>query len=182
MDKPIKSARASKPTLDKQQDHTQAVAISADEAAVPEQERVAFIRQAVLDKGVVASSVVGEILKPLAAEHSADLAKAMMASMLDDLKPTSALERVLIEQMILNHAQSMRLQRLAYKAERYEHIEQMVNLAAKMQGELRKTMKALKDWRTPVQPVIHAKQANVAHQQIINNPPEPTNEVGGNDA
>ncbi|MNL58864.1 hypothetical protein D3C87_1825410 [compost metagenome] len=59
-------------------------------------------------------------------------------------------------------------------------------LVVKMQGEFRKTAAALKEWRAPVRQFIVAQQANIAHQQVVNQAGQQiqpmTNEVGSNDA
>lgn len=123
----------------------------------------------VLPQGIVGASVAGVVLKTAAgAENAPLIAEELMAATMRDVAPTSMVERMLVEQMVMIHAQVTDLNLMAKRAETYDHKEQMLGVAAKMQGEFRKTVAALKEWRAPTRQFIVAQQANVAHQQVVN--------------
>lgn len=167
------------------QEESRAVVPAEERAAALASERQqAHIKQVVIGESALAATVAEGIIKPLLANYSGDVTKLMMGELLEDIKPASMVERMMAEQMMLTHVQVQALYRKASQAGDYDRIEQILGLVSKMQGEFRKTAKALGEWRTPVQPIIHARQANVANgpQQVINNPPAVANELGGNDA
>lgn len=126
------------------------------------------IRRAVGQEGLLGSTVAMAVLKPLA--HADDLrpiVDELMGTTLESFKPRSAAEHMLVEQLVVTHAQLMRAQRRAALAERFEHIDLAARIASRLQDDFRKTLAALREWNAPPRAVIHAQQANVANQQVI---------------
>jgi hypothetical protein len=64
--------------------------------------------------------------------------------------------RLMCEQMGVIHAQVMDLNRMAKRMEYLDQKEKVFGLVVKMQGELRKTAAALKEWRAPIRQFIVA--------------------------
>jgi RNA 3'-terminal phosphate cyclase len=147
--------------------------------------------RAVLERGVMATSVVGSILAPMAQVTGPDgerrnlsrqVAQDLMDQLMDDIQPRSALERMLVEQLVITHAQAMRVQHMVAKEERYGHIERMAAVVSKILADFRKTALTLKELRAPAKSFIVAQQANIAQQQVVNQNIPSTNEQGANDA
>lgn len=135
----------------------------------------ARIRASILNKGLIGSTVGGSILKSMVGNDlHGNVADELMAVALEDFQPKTAAERMLVEQLVVNHMQVLRAHQRLAMAERYDTIEQSANIASKLQADFRKTLLTLKEWNAPPRPVIHAQQANVANQQIIQQQNETT--------
>lgn len=126
-------------------------------------------------------------------EIAATCADAMMLQAFKDLQPTSQIERMLIEQMVMTHAQViMANHRATGDKMADDRREQTLAITSRLMMDFRKTAMALKEWRAPVRQVIVAQQVNQAGHQTINGPgavsenPKPatgpTIEVGTQDA
>lgn len=98
------------------------------------------------------------------------VALGLMDDLMADVKPATAIERMLVEQMLVTHAQALNMHRMAHNCNTYEQTERLINLASKMQSEFRKTALALREMRQPPRPIINAQQANIANNQIVNPP------------
>lgn len=134
------------------------------------------------ERSILAGLVAGDTFATLAGEeYGKAIGAELVAATVRDVAPTSMIERMLAEQLAVTHAQVLDLHRMAKKAEYYDQKERIFGVVAKMQGEFRKTVGALRDLRQPPRPIIVAQQANIAQQQIVNGP-QSTNEVGTNDA
>lgn len=126
------------------------------------------VRALVVEGGLIGATVAGGILKPMMHDDERQLVvNELMAAALEDFKPQSAAERMLVEQLVVTHVQLMRAQRRTGNADAYPHIEVSSRIASRLQDDFRKTLAALRDWNAPPRAVIHAQQANVAHQQVI---------------
>lgn len=126
-------------------------------------------------------------------EIAATCADTMMCQAFMDLQPSSQLERMLIEQMVMTHAQViMANHRATGDKMADERRAEALAVTSRLMMDFRKTAMALKEWRAPVRQFIVAQQVNQAGHQTINGPgavsedPKPatgpTIEVGTQDA
>lgn len=126
-------------------------------------------------------------------EIAATCADAMMLQAFKDLQPTSQIERMLIEQMVMTHAQViMANHRATGDKMADDRREKALAITSRLMMDFRKTAMTLKEWRAPVRQFIVAQQVNQAGHQTISGPgavsenPKPatgpTIEVGTQDA
>lgn len=101
------------------------------------------------------------------------------ADLAHELAPRSTAERMIVEQLLAIHAQLMNAHLLMGNARTWEETERLGMMASRLSADFRKTLLALKEWRAPARQTIVAQQANVAHQQVVNQVHgTPTNELG----
>ncbi len=83
--------------------------------------------------------------------------------------PTDALERMLIEQAVLAHVVIMQLHATSALSESAEAAGVYSAAAARLMAELRRTILAVREYRTPpTRPVVtRIEQQNVAHSQAV---------------
>ncbi len=130
----------------------------------------------VVRDSAASAAVVSAILSPLTnvtgpdgevQNLSTSVAFEMIEALMADLGPCSAIERMLIEQLAITHAQIIRTHRMVTQTDYYDHKEQMLGAASRLQADYRKTVMTLKELRAPSKNVIFAQQANIAQQQVV---------------
>lgn len=151
-------------------------------------------------QGALSMSIAASILRINAGAGDADsdeiaatCADTMMCQAFMDLQPSSQLERMLIEQLVMTHSQViMANHRATGDKMADERRAEALAVTSRLMMDFRKTVMALKEWRAPVRQFIVAQQVNQAGHQTINGPgavsenPKPatgpTIEVGTQDA
>lgn len=121
-------------------------AIAKREAA-PDDEETEPLIKASIPSGLIGGSIAA---LPLEGGWAQSAGIDLVKEIIRDVKPTSAIERMMCEQMAVIHAQVMDLNRMAKRMEYLDQKEKAFGLVVKMQGEFRKTAAALKEWRAPV--------------------------------
>lgn len=167
--------------------------------AVSERETEKQLAKRAALQGALSMSIATAILRINAGEDEAEArevahacADQMMAEAFKDLRPTNQLERMLIEQMVMTHAQIIMANHRA-AGDRMDPDRRAGALAvtSRLMADFRKTMLALREWRAPFRQFIVAEQVNQAAQQVITGPTKsenrsaaagPTIEVGAQDA
>lgn len=119
---------------------------------------------------LIGASVAVPILKTISDKDEqlgywAELAVQLVA----DLAPKTAAERMLVEQLLVTHAQLLNAHRLIPGANTWDAMEKAASIASRLAADFRKTLLTLKEWRAPVRQFVVAQQANIAQQQVIQN-------------
>ncbi len=127
------------------------------------------------DGSGVAARAAGSILYAIAPHEAAQAAGNMMASLVREIQPGSAIERMLVEQMVVIHAQMLRLQSMASKSKDPVELQLLLTASSRLTGDFRRSLGTLMDCRRPPGPRMTATQVNLANQQIVL-----TNELGSN--
>ncbi len=130
-----------------------------------------------VDQGTLGAAVAGSILKRGLGELGPEVADELLSRLVSEQKPTSIVERMAIEMLVVSYAQFMDVNRQIAALQRLDQVEKLVAVASRLQGDLRRTMVTLRDWRLPVKSVIVTNQANIAHQQFVQQAVVP-NELG----
>lgn len=142
--------------------------------------------QRVVQKGHLSSTIAFKMLEPLVGESGRAIADALMESLMSELEPGSVVERLLAEQLVLLHIQTLMVSlRMAnVRGNSLDDLDKLSTMTGRLQTEFRKHLMAAKSWRMPDRPLIVSRQTNIGAQQIIQQtqPGEPTNEQGAKDA
>jgi hypothetical protein len=125
---------------------------------------------ATVAKGMLGAVVAAPILGEAAVERSQgmEMAALLIADLRRDLAPQSALEQMMLEQLVVCQAQFLRAHSLMGRTTNVEDLEKLGQVASRMQTDFRKTVAALREMRSPA-PNVYARQVNMAHQQVIQN-------------
>lgn len=141
--------------------------------------RAEVVRQSV-HEGLLGRSVAARSLAFIGEGAGADVAIALMEALLAELEEPTAVERMLAEHAMMIHAQTLNTYRRLGTGSPgdLEDLERTINIAVRLQAEFRRTLAAMRAWRSPPSSIVVNGQANLAHQQVI----QQTNEVGSNGA
>lgn len=149
-------------------------------------EQAGLVAQAV-QAGGLSSAVGTRILTPMVGEALAkDVAETLLASVIADLAPTGAIERLYAEQLYLIHLQTLivalKMANLAQNT--LADFERISTMSERLYGEFRRHLLGLKAWQAPPRALIVSRQTNIGGQQIIHQDGRHgrANELGANDA
>jgi hypothetical protein len=85
------------------------------------------------------------------------------------MKPRDPLEKLALEQLLLNHVRTLSLCQQACAQTSPEMIKILNEAADRASGAFRRLMAAFSEYRKPRQSIVAIGQANVASQQIVQN-------------
>ena len=126
-------------------------------------------RQAMTVRDAVIPALMQTAIAP-AGSIDGTTARGYRDQLLQDMgDPTDALERMLIEQAALAHVMTMQLHASTAMAKTPEGAGVYAAAAARLMAELRRTILAVREYRTPLtRPVVtKIEQQNVAHTQAV---------------
>lgn len=140
----------------------------------------------VVHKGHLGSTIAFKMLEPIVGESGRAIADSLMESLMAELDPGSVVERLLAEQLLLLHVQSLMVSlRMAnMRGNSLDDLDKLSIMTGRLQTEFRKHLVTAKTWRLQDRPLIVSHQTNIGGQQIIQqtNAAGATNEVGAKDA
>ncbi len=113
------------------------------------------------------------------------VAEVFIDAIRESVQPRNAIEEMLLVQMAWTHARLARLSAIAHNQERRGNVQVVHSACDRAANTFRRQMLTLAEYRRPAQPnnFLAIKQANVAHQQVVQNVEDQNlrNEIASNE-
>jgi hypothetical protein len=136
---------------------------------------------------IVGAHVFSEQMYGLVRENDAKVAlktaEQFIQAIRDSVLPRDAIEEMLVVQMAWTHARLAKLSAIANNQEQRRNMQAVHDACDHAANTFRRQMLTLAEYRRPALPgnFMAIKQANIAHQQVVQNVENPQNEIASNE-